>query len=566
MPRRTTLVYGVLVLVRIFIAFTSTSLIHPDEHFQNPEIAAASVFNYADHGDGPLKTWEWTGDSPCRSILPVFGSSGLAFALSRFLVGPSLTARALFATERAVMLLFSFALDYLVHATSESRTTLLLLASSPVTFTFLLRPFSNSLETLAFAALISLVRRAGRKPSLRILGGIGLVLAIGVFIRITFVAFAAPAVFTLAWQLGFSTVTGAKFSPLGLIRRGLPIAFAFFASVLLFGFGDALHFNLPFNLTRLTPLNLLRYNLSSNNLAEHGLHPRYLHVVANWPMLFGVGLMVVWSARRAKEVKKVAAVESRPGRKLYIASFIVPTLLLSIQPHQEPRFLVPLIVPLALLAPHAPFLTSASPKARKQRRAFWVLWLLHTSLFTLLFGYLHQGGLLPALFALNDQLRTPTSYLGGKDAVNIVFWRTFMPPRHLLVPPTGGDFTPPAVRVTDLAGAPLPTLLETLARSFSLSSSSSPDSPATLPSSASLLVAPAYAIDPFALTCETTAEEEEEGVKDKNVAFCLAPLFEGRSFGVHVDMDRLKEMVGAKGWARVGVGVWEVVERTRGWE
>jgi phosphatidylinositol glycan class Z len=51
-----------------------------------------------------------------------------------------------------------------------------------------------------------------------------------------------------------------------------------------------------------TPLNLLSYNLSSSNLAEHGLHPRYLHIIANWPMLFGVGLCgmadAVWNTLR----------------------------------------------------------------------------------------------------------------------------------------------------------------------------------------------------------------------------------------------------------------------------
>ncbi|CAG8771951.1 16164_t:CDS:1, partial [Cetraspora pellucida] len=35
-----------------------------------------------------------------------------------------------------------------------------------------------------------------------------------------------------------------------------------------------------------TPLNNIRYNLDSNNLAEHGLHPRYLHIF-NFVLLFG---------------------------------------------------------------------------------------------------------------------------------------------------------------------------------------------------------------------------------------------------------------------------------------
>lgn len=60
----------------------------------------------------------------------------------------------------------------------------------------------------------------------------------------------------------------------------------------------------------LTPLNLLRYNLASENLKEHGLHPRYLHLLVNWPMLFGVGIVAVgtavrsaWRQRKARQTR-----------------------------------------------------------------------------------------------------------------------------------------------------------------------------------------------------------------------------------------------------------------------
>lgn len=87
--RRYARLYGVLALLRTLIAFTSTSAIHPDEHFQNPEIAASTVFEYARSGDGLLRTWEWEGTAPCRSIVPVLGSTGWMFALLRLAVGDS---------------------------------------------------------------------------------------------------------------------------------------------------------------------------------------------------------------------------------------------------------------------------------------------------------------------------------------------------------------------------------------------------------------------------------------------------------------------------------------------
>lgn len=40
-----------------------------------------------------------------------------------------------------------------------------------------------------------------------------------------------------------------------------------------------------------TPVNAMMYNLKSSNLAQHGLHPRWLHIVVNFPLLFGLPLV-----------------------------------------------------------------------------------------------------------------------------------------------------------------------------------------------------------------------------------------------------------------------------------
>jgi phosphatidylinositol glycan class Z len=37
----------------------------------------------------------------------------------------------------------------------------------------------------------------------------------------------------------------------------------------------------------LTPLNNILYNMDVENLKQHGLHPRYLHLLVNAPMLYG---------------------------------------------------------------------------------------------------------------------------------------------------------------------------------------------------------------------------------------------------------------------------------------
>ena len=75
-----------LLALRLLVALTAQSIIHPDEHFQNSEIAA-TVFDYANTGAGPLRTWEWIGEAPCRSIVPVWATTGAGFAVLKFVAG-----------------------------------------------------------------------------------------------------------------------------------------------------------------------------------------------------------------------------------------------------------------------------------------------------------------------------------------------------------------------------------------------------------------------------------------------------------------------------------------------
>jgi hypothetical protein len=68
-------------------------------------------------------------------------------------------------------------------------------------------------------------------------------------------------------------------------------------------------------------------------------------------------------------------------RPVYIATIVASVGVLSIQPHQEPRFLVPLIIPAVLLAADVLGAPAARTRTRARflRKLFWVSLLSHTS-------------------------------------------------------------------------------------------------------------------------------------------------------------------------------------------
>lgn len=70
----------------------------------------------------------------------------------------------------------------------------------------------------------------------------------------------------------------------------------------------------------LTMWNNLQYNLDKDNLALHGLHPRFFHLLLNFPVLFGnlawIGLTTI--------IRKVMAREWSSRSKLVTGTFISP--------------------------------------------------------------------------------------------------------------------------------------------------------------------------------------------------------------------------------------------------
>ena len=172
------------------------------------------------------------------------------------------------------------------------------------------------------------------------------------------------------------------------------------------------------------PLNSLLYNSQISNLAAHGLHSHYQHLVASLPLLLGPALCLCFST------------SIRNAARLPLISAVSGILFLSCIPHQEPRFLIP-AVPLLLSS-------LRHPRSKSLTRYWLVVWVAFNALFGVLMGIYHQGGVVPAQIWLGQQSNL------GTGMVKVLWWRTYSPPIWLL------GHSP--VQTTDLMGIPFSSL------------------------------------------------------------------------------------------------------------
>ncbi|KAI0704217.1 Alg9-like mannosyltransferase family-domain-containing protein [Cerioporus squamosus] len=529
-------VYSGLVLLRLCFALFGTGYIHPDEWFQNGEAIAGRTLGLHTH-----LTWEWDPVFPCRSIVPVWLTTGVPFWLVRKLwEGDVLNPRILFVAERLSFFFSSLLLDYalyhLVHEPARAHA-LILLGSSYVMHTYQVRPFSNSIEAVLVALSLLLLKRTLVAESLKSpkqtgyhhLVLLAFVATCGLFTRITFAAFFLP----IALEALTYTLRRSRFALLPWLRSlVLPMLVAI-TTGLVFVYADSTYFVFPSreSVFELTPLNFLRYNLLPSNLAEHGLHPRWLHLVVNLPMIATPALLlyVFWaewdytnprteerSGEKRKDGAKAGAMET--FQKVLHWVRWSGTTLLSIQPHQEPRFLIPLLTPMiAVVLNHGRILRAG--------KWFWSVWIASNVILALLFGVLHQGGVVPSLVRVHDMIYGET-FPTPDQPFYVLYWKTYMPPRHLLaIPQTHTDTK--AVRVFDVAGAPADGVVRALSM------------PGVSPKSTTLLVAPFHAVRSF----------------DARAQGCLT--LRDRVFP-HLDLDHIAEAVEV-GWRdglSLGFGSW----------
>lgn len=126
---------------------------------------------------------------------------------------------------------------------------------------------------------------------------------IGVFNRPTFLFFGLPIVFFwLLRGMGTKTITFMDFN-----LRMTTLVLTCIPSLLFFILMDSLYFgylslseihmlDIGINNFVVTPLNFIRYNIDPQNTGQHGVHPKYLHILVNVPLLFNIlGVVSIFS-------------------------------------------------------------------------------------------------------------------------------------------------------------------------------------------------------------------------------------------------------------------------------
>lgn len=243
---------------------------------------------------------------------------------------------ALLVFPRLIMVLFSFINDWSLYRICKSYGVnygmrMIALASSFVMLVFGSRTFSNTIEMGLCSVLLFLVtdtmvhsntvifqtdflqekydaadtivekvklykmKSSLPNHSFNNCWLVSTICVVGVFNRPTFIFFGMPIVFF--WLLrGMGT---KKISFMDFNLRMTAFVLTAIPSLLFFILMDSLYFgylslsdihvlDIGINSFVVTPLNFIRYNIDPQNTGQHGIHPKYLHILINIPLLYNI--------------------------------------------------------------------------------------------------------------------------------------------------------------------------------------------------------------------------------------------------------------------------------------
>ncbi|UJR37219.1 hypothetical protein I4U23_029928 [Adineta vaga] len=488
---------GVITRILWTLVYPQRGYIHPDEFFQGPEVVFDDFFRTnltRTHEFNPTAPLRSVAILYLLYGLPV----SILSWLSSIFHWSTIPFHLKLIFPRSVILFLSLCTDIFFHRlikifypnfTSKQQGIIMnYYGIAHVTLVFFTRTLSNSFEAFLFLALIYLINlnvssllsiainspnentsdTSSDQNSIQTItqttvtdwyltltsSAIGFICALGIFNRPTFPAFAiVPLIY---WFTHILPTINHSFRFQLLLSRTISFIVGSFilTSGLLILF-DSYYYNNGFSFTFdlknrliICPLNFILYNIDATNLDKHGLHPPWLHFIVNATILFGpLHLCVIlWGAFQLLNFKLYRQVmidrlsqifQRRPTtneQSLQLTSsllaylYLVPFIPLSTFPHQEPRFLLPLLFPLILFI--VPLLIT-----HNLHKIIFRLWVAFNIAIAILYGHMHQGGLLPALQHIHDYpLSTAKNVLFADDLNKriLVTYHTYMPPGYLI--------------------------------------------------------------------------------------------------------------------------------------
>jgi phosphatidylinositol glycan class Z len=419
------IIYSILVLLRVVVGPILPGYVHPDEFFQGGQELW--------FGCPPTIPWEFEPGNALRSVVPPTLLSWIPLQIYAWIRGlsiQSLSGTEIWIVPRVACSIFSvMAVDFSVwRMTSTSRAgvplPVLVLASAWPTFAILNRPFSNALETFVLALLMASVVKGRAGFANHVV--VGALCSLGIFTRFTFVFFAIPVMLYFLWEALGTTKTWSF-----VFQRILVTTLSFVVVSASIVYLDSKFYasRTPDSETIgvvLAPLNALLYNSQVANLKDHGLHPRWTHALVNMFLLYGplalmtyLSLVTSIDCEESGKTRNSSSNSETKSSTIHVVcrwTVVVGLGFLSIAPHQEPRFLLALIVPLVLIGTH-----------RFRSPVLLAVWVVFNAIVLLVFGVLHQSGVVPSLLATGSTLldREPTM---------LIYSHTYMPPTFLSRP------------------------------------------------------------------------------------------------------------------------------------
>jgi phosphatidylinositol glycan class Z len=415
--QRDWILYTLLLGFRIVLCPFLPGYVHPDEFFQGGQELW--------FGCPPFVPWEFEPEHALRSVAPPTVMTWMPLQAYAWATGTSmyaLSGREILVIPRIFCALLSvltvdLSVWCLTATFSRKRAptaSLLVVATAWPTCVLLNRPFTNALETMLLALLLLCTNTASQRYRIDLIAGI--LCAIALFTRFTFVFVAFPSMMRYL-------VNKLSLSPSSALFGIAIVGISFLGTAAAIVYADVLYYSSDGGdswASFVAPLNALLYNSQVENLKEHGLHPRWTHVLVNMMLLFGPLTVIVyvmlgrrvWSLFRKSTTKCKDETSLTRIRSTCLWTLLSGLCFLSMAPHQEPRFILPLLAPLAILSEQ--YYNSTWFKA---------VWALFNVILFLLFGVLHQGGVMPSLMSVSNVLSAPT------DLPRAVFYyHTYMPP------------------------------------------------------------------------------------------------------------------------------------------